>query len=99
MDKRFDITKLVRIERSADIDDISNKWADFSSGTISKLLKQGIDDALNSLTKDVKKSKGINAAYGQIDAFIDIVKKQNIEDQNAKLIEAAENTRATLDRL
>jgi len=99
LDKRFDITKLVRIERSADIDDISNKWADFSSGTISKLLKQGIDDALNSLARDVKKSKDIHAAYDQIDAFINIVKKQNIEDQNAKLIEAAENTRATLDRL
>jgi predicted acylesterase/phospholipase RssA len=99
LDKRFDITKLVRIERSVDKDDISNKWADFSSGTISKLLKQGIDDALNSLTKDVKKSKGIHAAYDQIDAFINEIKKQNIEHQNANLIKAAENTRATLDIL
>ncbi|HJU85078.1 MAG TPA: hypothetical protein VJ551_01180 [Nitrososphaeraceae archaeon] len=99
LDKRFDISKLVRIERSGDKNDISNKWCDFSSGTISKLLEQGIDDALNTLVKDVKETKGIQAAYDQIDAFINEIKRQNIEDQNAKLIEAAENTRATLDRL
>jgi hypothetical protein len=33
LDKRFDIGKLIRIERSGDEDDISNKWCDFSSGT------------------------------------------------------------------
>jgi hypothetical protein len=99
LDKRFDITKLVRIERSGDSDDISNKWCDFSSGTISKLLEQGIDDALNTLVKDVKETKGIQAAYDQIDAFINEIKRQNIEDQNANLIKAAENTRARLDIL
>jgi len=30
--KRFDITKIVRIERSVDKSDIANKWCDFSSG-------------------------------------------------------------------
>lgn len=97
LDKRFDITKLIRIERSGDRDDISNKWCDFSYGTISKLLEQGINDALDTLAKDVKKAKGIQAAYDQIDAFINEIKKQNIEDQNANLIKAAENTRARLD--
>ena len=29
VDKRFDITKVIRIERSADKNDIANKWCDF----------------------------------------------------------------------
>jgi hypothetical protein len=66
---------------------------------ISNLLKQGVEDALNTLVKDVKEAKGIQAAYDQIDAFINEIKKQNEEDQNANLIEAAENIKASLDQL
>jgi len=98
LDKRFDISKLVRIERSGDKNDISNKWCDFSSGTMSTLLKQGINDTLNTLVKDVKGTKGIQAAYDQIDAFISETEKQD-RDQNANLIKAAENIKAGLDRL
>jgi len=50
--KRFDITKVIRIERSADRDDIANKWCDFSSGTISKLFEQGKEDALKTLASE-----------------------------------------------
>jgi NTE family protein len=101
LDKRFEISKLIRIERSGDKDDISNKRCDFSSDTISTLFKQGIDDALNTLVKDVKKGKdkedeGIQAAYDQIKAFINEIKKQNVEDQNANLIRAAENIKDKL---
>jgi len=48
---RFDITKIIRIERSADINDIANKWCDFSVGTISNLFERGMDDALKTLQK------------------------------------------------
>jgi hypothetical protein len=41
----------IRIERSPDTDDISNKWCDFSSGTISNLLEKGVQDALTTLEK------------------------------------------------
>jgi NTE family protein len=99
LDKRFDISKLVRIERSGDENDISNKWCDFSYGTISTLLEQGINDTLNTLVKYVKETKGIQAAYDQIAVFISEIKKQNIEDQNASLIEAAEKIKASLDQL
>ena len=51
VDKRFDITKVIRIERSADKNDIANKWCDFSLGTISNLFDQGIEDALKTLAK------------------------------------------------
>lgn len=76
---RFDISKLVRIERSGDEDDISNKWCDFSSCTISYVMKSR---ALNTLVKHVKETKGIRAAYDQVDSFIGETKKQN-GDQNA----------------
>ena len=48
---RFDITKVIRIERSADTNDIANKWCDFSVGTVSNLFNQGIQDALETLQK------------------------------------------------
>ena len=48
-DERFEITKVIRIERSADKNDIANKWCDFSLGTVSKLFEQGTLDALKTL--------------------------------------------------
>jgi NTE family protein len=40
----FIIDKVVRIERTDDLDSISEKWADYSSGTISRLFQQGQSD-------------------------------------------------------
>jgi NTE family protein len=45
----FVLNKVVRIERKDDKDAISEKWADYSSGTISKLYNQGQLDTINSL--------------------------------------------------
>lgn len=49
LDKRFDISKVIRIERSFDRNDIANKWCDFSSDTITTLFEQGIRDANETL--------------------------------------------------
>jgi NTE family protein len=49
VDKRFDISKLIRIERSDDRDDIANKWCDFSLDTITVLFNQGVKDAKKTL--------------------------------------------------
>jgi len=46
---RFEMTKVIRIERSADENDIANKWCDFSLGTVSNLFDQGINDAQRTL--------------------------------------------------
>jgi predicted acylesterase/phospholipase RssA len=48
---RFEMTKVIRIERSADENDIANKWCDFSLGTVSNLFEQGINDAQRTLQK------------------------------------------------
>ena len=96
VDKRFDIAKVVRIERSFDRSDISNKWCDFSLGTISNLFNQGIEDALKTLAMEVKVSKNIQAAHNEVDLFISNVKKNNA---NHDLIRSAENVKATLQEL
>ena len=93
VDKRFDITKVIRIERSADKNDIANKWCDLSLGTISNLFDQGIEDALKTLAKEVKISKNIHAPYNELDLFISNVKKQNA---NHRLIQSAEKVKTTL---
>ena len=76
-EERFDISKVIRIERSADKNDIANKWCDFSLGTISKLFEQGTLDALKTLAKEVMKevmrSKGIQLKEEK-------VKEENIQD-------------------
>jgi hypothetical protein len=46
---RFDVNNVVRIERQDDPHTISNKWADFSSGTIEKMIADGYQQALDQL--------------------------------------------------
>ena len=92
-DERFEITKVIRIERSADRDDIANKWCDFSLGTISKLFEQGTLDALKTLAKEVMRSKSIQDARTQLDLFISYAKKQGA---NGDLIQSAESVKAML---
>jgi NTE family protein len=96
VDKRFDITKVIRIERSADTNDIANKWCDFSLTTIANLFNQGIEDALKTLAIEVKRSKDMQSAYRELDLFISNVKKQNA---NHSLIRSAEAVKSTLHNL
>jgi predicted acylesterase/phospholipase RssA len=49
VEKRFDISRVIRIERSYDIEDIANKWSDFSLDTVTTLFNQGIKDAKKTL--------------------------------------------------
>jgi NTE family protein len=44
---RFDINQIVRIERENDENTISDKTFDFSSGTITRLLKDGFEDTID----------------------------------------------------
>jgi predicted acylesterase/phospholipase RssA len=49
VDGRFRITKVKRIERSADPDSIWGKIADFTSNTINILMEQGYKDTMNQI--------------------------------------------------
>jgi NTE family protein len=48
---RFDVNNVVRIERLDDPHTISNKWSDFSSGTINKMIADGYQQALDQLKR------------------------------------------------
>lgn len=41
MNGRFDLQRVVTIEHKDDPDSISNKWADYTSETINKLIMEG----------------------------------------------------------
>ena len=110
VDERFEITKIIRIERSADRDDIANKWCDFSLGTISKLFEQGMLDALSTLVKEIMISKSIEAARMHLTK--EIMKSESIQvafsqldlfiiyakkqGANSDLIQSAESVKAML---
>jgi hypothetical protein len=51
---------------------------------------------LETLAKEVKKSKNVQAAYNEMDLFIRNVKKQKA---NNTLVQYAENAKATLPNL
>jgi NTE family protein len=96
LEKRFDITKLIRIERSGDPNDISNKWCDCSIDTKDWLIRQGVEDALDTLVKDLlKESKGVEKASSQLNKFMNKIKDQNIEDIKL-LIEAGKKIQTKL---
>jgi NTE family protein len=46
---KFGVNEVLRVERRDDLHSISNKWADWSSITISNLLEEGKKDALTKL--------------------------------------------------
>ena len=93
VDEKFDITKIIRIERSVDKNDIANKWCDFSLGTISQLFEQGTLDALKTLAKEVMISKRIHDAFSQFELFISYAKNQGA---SSDLIQLAESVKAML---
>lgn len=62
----FIINKVMRIERKDDKDAISQKWADYSSGTISALYEQGQMDTINSLNHKITHRRSIPGYIKQI---------------------------------
>jgi hypothetical protein len=91
---RFDIKKLIRIERSGDPDDISNKWCDSSKKTIDGLIKQGIEDALNTLVDDIRRSKA-GDPIDHINRFIAAVNDRKIV-HNQTMVEIADAIKTKL---
>jgi NTE family protein len=48
---RFDLKRVVTIERKDDADSISNKWADYTSETIDMLIREGEDFERRAIVK------------------------------------------------
>jgi hypothetical protein len=82
---RFNLNKVVRIERKEDDNTISSKWQDFSSGTIRQLLYSGYKEG--SFQMDI---------YLQIDKVRDLFKdgklsQDKLDDFIQKLLKVKRN--------
>jgi NTE family protein len=51
---RFDINRIIRVERKNDENTISDKTFDFSSGTIMRLLNDGFEDTTNLINSKIQ---------------------------------------------
>jgi NTE family protein len=89
---RFDLDEKIKIQREDDEDIISDKIFDFSYDTIDKLIKKGIDDALDKVfeAEKEKHNNSVDDACNELQKLIEDIKAVNTnEDQY--LIGAAEN--------
>jgi NTE family protein len=67
---RFDLDTAFQLEREDDPHTISNKWFDFSTATVTKLIEDGRKQALRELLKREKNEKRNTE---QLKLFIDVV--------------------------
>lgn len=77
LQKRFAIEKTIEIQRQDDIHTIANKALDFSSGTIIKLIEQGIYDALCKIYKDQKEKNNAEPFMAWLTQYIEVIGKEN----------------------
>jgi Arc/MetJ-type ribon-helix-helix transcriptional regulator len=81
---RFDLDTAFQLEREDDPHTVSNKWFDFSTATITKLIEDGRKQALRKLLEREIKEKRTTE---QLKLFIDVVeagrKNGEINQSNA----------------
>jgi NTE family protein len=89
---RFDLDEKIKIQREDDEDIISDKIFDFSYDTIDRLIKKGIDDALEKVfeAEKEKHNNSVDDACNELQKLIEDIKAQNTEEDQY-LIEAAKN--------
>lgn len=89
--KRFDVDEIIKVQRKDDKHTISDKIFDFSSITISNLIREGEKDTLNELMKNEIENKGNKTALNDLEKFIRDTKDEKIEsEENQYIIQLAE---------
>jgi hypothetical protein len=89
--KQFDVEEVIKVQRKDDKHTISDKIFDFSSITISNLIREGEKDTLNELMKNEIENKGNNTASDALEKFIQDIKNEKIEsEENQYIIQLAE---------
>jgi len=85
---RFELKVEFKIERNDDIDTISNKVFDFSSNTITRLIKEGIYDTLHYLVEKHKKTSPEHKEFSpenarqHLEKFIKDIGEPTIQEEN-----------------
>jgi NTE family protein len=84
--KRFDIMDVLKIQRNDDEHTISDKIFDFSSPTISNLIKEEEKDAFNEIIEKVIENEGKESALLKLKIFINDIEKEKIESEENQYI-------------
>jgi predicted acylesterase/phospholipase RssA len=91
--KRFNIEKIIEIQRQDDIHTIANKALDFSSETISKLIEQGIYDTLDKIYQEQKENHKKEFFMNWLTQYIKNIEKENTKDILKPVLEFKEKKR------
>jgi hypothetical protein len=76
---KVEITKVIRIERQFDPDDISYKWCDYSRETVSHMIERGIEEALEYIIKREEKESRHHLPFDKInelEKFINLIDRE-----------------------
>jgi NTE family protein len=80
---KVQIKEVIRIERNPDSSEISYKWCDYSSDTITLLIKQGVKETLCTMVGSRVQGKGNTNVRSdkQLDEFIEMVDAEKEKEQ------------------
>ena len=77
LQNKVEITKVMRIERRYDPDDISYKWCDYSCDTVSHMIGRGMAEALENIIDRENKEDPLHFKIGdELEKFIKLVDRE-----------------------
>jgi hypothetical protein len=81
LQNKVEITKVMRIERRYDPDDISYKWCDYSCDTVSHMIERGMAEALENIIDREKKEDPLHFNIGdELEKFINLIDREKEEE-------------------
>lgn len=77
LQNNVEVTKVIRIERHYDPDDISYKWCDYSCDTVSHMIEHGMAEALENIIERENKEDPLHFNISdELDKFINLVDRE-----------------------
>ena len=91
LSKKFDVKEVIKVQRKDDKHTISDKIYDFSSITISNLLREGEKDTLNKIIENALETNKNKSVLSDLEKFIEDIKEEKIEsEENQYIIQLAQ---------
>ena len=88
---KFDVKEVIKVQRKDDKHTISDKIYDFSSITISNLLREGEKDTLNKIIENALETNKNKSVLSDLEKFIEDIKEEKIEsEENQYIIQLAQ---------
>ncbi len=91
LSKKFDVKEVIKVQRKDDKHTISDKIYDFSSITVSNLLREGEKDTLNKIIENALETNKNKSILSDLEKFIEDIKEEKMEsEENQYLIQLAQ---------